>query len=948
MRASSRSTGQCPRPTDEALSINYPDSMTRSFRRRSTPVWCVLGAWGMIVLSSLAKDPKNFAVQTSATVQENPPRITLNWVPDSVATSYHVSRRTADSAWQPLADLGGDVTSWSDGNVAIGTKYEYQTSKTTSLGNIGYGYVSSGVRVPFPDARGKIILIVENSIAGAIDAQLQQLSQDLTGDGWIVVRRGVWMNDSPVSVRDTIKSIYDSDRAGTTAVMLIGHVPVAYSGNIAPDGHENHRGAWPADTFYGEMDGPWTDETVNTQAAERQDNWNIPGDGKFDQSDIPSNVDLMVGRIDFYNMTCFANKTRSRSEVDLLREYFNKNHVYRYGNMAYERRALICDNFADKGKDPISGTAWRHFPAMVGANNIQEVGWDGFLPAATQNTYLWSYATGGGSYYYSMGVATSDDFATNDLKVVFAMFMGSYFGDWNNESNFLRASLGSGNVLAAAYSGFPQHLYFPMGIGEPIGYGLKITQNNLTNTTYAPWDQGQGEVNVSMLGDPTLRLYPVKPASNLNISSDAGIAHLVWLPSPDSILGYYVYRSANAEGPYTRINQSILTSTSFNDSPGNGAYFYMVRAVKLEQSPSGTFYNPSQGVFASTTVTGSVLQQPPGVPSLQAFVRSFSQIDLQWSNPGNTSGFKVERKGGANGAWSELANLGANSTGFSNDGLSASTEYYYRVRAFNDAGASGYSTEVRAVTPSAPIAQASAQFIELDENTSGSWPLKFGSEGFWLAATSPAFPASVHASLSGYQEYTWEASSSDNRAANVTNNSINRIASTWYGDEISLDITPDSSSSGKAAFYVLDWDGLGRSEKVTVRDVATGILLDMREVTGFGAGKYLVYQITGAVRITLQKQTGPNAVLNGIFLGGPSLAPISNKALTLSFRRASTSELLLQVSGDPGQNFRIDYSTDLTNWSMLNNGTLVTSSSEMPITQNARTTRMFLRAVNTP
>jgi len=43
-----------------------------------------------------------------------------------------------------------------------------------------------------------------------------------------------------------------------------------------------------------------------------------------------------------------------------------------------------------------------------------------------------------------------------------------------------------------------------------------------------------------------------------------------------------------------------------------GCYFrqllpYMVRGVKLETTPSGTYYNPSQGIFATVSGTGPTL-----------------------------------------------------------------------------------------------------------------------------------------------------------------------------------------------------------------------------------------------------------------------------------------------------------------------------------------------------
>src|ERR1051326_4400911 len=118
-----------------------------------------------------------------------------------------------------------------------------------------------------------------------------------------VTRMDVARNDSPANVKCRIKAQYDSDPINVKAVFLFGHVPVAYSGDIVPDGHcPDHRGAWPCDGFYGDMDGVWTDDTVNDKSAADVRNRNVPGDGKYDQSTFPAPLKLMVGRVDLANM----------------------------------------------------------------------------------------------------------------------------------------------------------------------------------------------------------------------------------------------------------------------------------------------------------------------------------------------------------------------------------------------------------------------------------------------------------------------------------------------------------------------------------------------------------------------------------------------------------------------------------------------------------------------
>ncbi len=90
---------------------------------------------------------------------------------------------------------------------------------------------------------------------------------------------------------------------------------------------------------------------------------------------------------------------------------------------------------------------------------------------------------------------------------------------------------------------------------------------------------------------------------------------------------------------------------------------------------------------------------PPAAPTdLVAVAASSSQIDLAWTdNATNEGGFKIERSpDGA--AWAEIAQVGANTTAHADTGLAASTTYYYRARAFNGGGDSGWSNTANATT----------------------------------------------------------------------------------------------------------------------------------------------------------------------------------------------------------------------------------------------------------
>src|SRR5439155_7667991 len=183
--------------------------------------------------------------------------------------------------------------------------------------------------------------------------------------------------DSVVNVKNIIKADYQADPANVKSVFLFGHVPIPYSGNIVPDGHvPDHQGAWPADVYYGDMDGSWTDNSVYTTSAYEARNYNVPGDGKFDQSTIPSTIELQVGRVDLANMPgrkVWGGPATFPSETELLRNYLNKDHNFRHKVFSLPRRALIHDTFGTRGGEAFAASAYRSYAPLIGPANVTSV-----------------------------------------------------------------------------------------------------------------------------------------------------------------------------------------------------------------------------------------------------------------------------------------------------------------------------------------------------------------------------------------------------------------------------------------------------------------------------------------------------------------------------------------------------------------------------------------------
>ena len=562
------------------------------------------------VVAARAEESVDHAVELSAVATPSPASLRVAWKADADATGYAVARKSPGAAaWSSLASLPASATGYTDATISTGTEYEYRVVKSAN-GYSGYGYLSAGIAVPLVENRGRMILLVDASQAGALAAELALLQQDLTGDGWTVLRHDVDRAASVPSVKATVMSDYSAAPGTPTALFLVGHVPVPYSGQISPDGHDDHTGAWPADVYYGDATGTWTDSQVNVSHSVDSRNYNTPGDGKFDQSTLPAEVKLQIGRVDLANLPLF-----SASETELLRQYLTRDHAYRHRLFAAVRHGSLIDHFGMNFGAPYAADGYRNFAALVGVANTQSIlGQDDhWFSNFTGSIQQWVYVCGPGEFT-SVGtsdnrIAVTQDFATsgNVNDGVFAMMLGSYFGDWDSANDLLRAPLAAQGYGLASVWAYPSWQFHPMGMGHPLGYCAQLTQNN--DTLYES-PGATRSIHVALMGDPTLRLHTIAPPSGLAVALVNGAPHLSWSASADPVAGYHVYRAAHVDGPYTRITPAPLTGTSFTDAASASDPYYQVRAVRLESTNGGTYWNASQGIFQSLQAQGVSLTLP--------------------------------------------------------------------------------------------------------------------------------------------------------------------------------------------------------------------------------------------------------------------------------------------------------------------------------------------------
>jgi hypothetical protein len=182
------------------------------------------------------------------------------------------------------------------------------------------------------------------------------------------------------------------------------------------------------------------------------------------------------------------------------------------------------------------------------------------------------------------------------------------------------------------------------------------------------------------------------PTSLTALAVSANQSRLSWQDNANNEMGFQIERRTGISGSWAQITGvgANVTSATNGGLVPNTVYYYRVRAWNALGN-SGW----SNEAWAVTPIP------PPAAPAnLAATATSSTQIVLSWTdNSNNENGFRIERKTGAGGAWSQITTVTANVVNYSNGGLSPNTTYYYRVSAYNAGGSSAWSNEAWAVTP---------------------------------------------------------------------------------------------------------------------------------------------------------------------------------------------------------------------------------------------------------
>lgn len=232
--------------------------------------------------------------------------------------------------------------------------------------------------------------------------------------------------------------------------------------------------------------------------------------------------------------------------------------------------------------------------------------------------------------------------------------------------------------------------------GDTIRTSEGELATNLYNTAQDIVKSAQKCLSPDSMAMPVQR--PLTVPENIKISGTSKSIRINWTHQDMSnLIGFKIFRSNNADGPFTQIATTIENFYIDENLKLNETFYYRVKAIDKK----GTDSEFSLSVVGKT----SIAPQPPIFLNIQDNVKG---AYLQWrSRPQSgkesdnvEAGYKVFRKVQTEKEFKEVAVVPADNTTYTDHGLKDNTAYTYTLTAFNALNTeSDFSAILEVTTP---------------------------------------------------------------------------------------------------------------------------------------------------------------------------------------------------------------------------------------------------------
>jgi hypothetical protein len=413
-----------------------------------------------------------------------------------------------------------------------------------------------------------VALVVDSVLMAPLQSELDQFSSDLQLRGYAPVTYQV-SGGTPASLRQLLQLACSTQHI--EGALFIGNLPVAWYQIKVDPGNNNNYAEWPIDLYYMDLNGTWLD-TMRYDPVETL----VHGsDSIFDAHTGRVQPEIYVGRLVPYGLG---------DSIELLRNYFRKDHAYRTNPTHPPDRALV---FIDDDWVPWAND-WNRSVGLAFPNrdffDDPESTRAASYRALLDTPYTWvsvcahsaTYCYGfyfdqrqQMDFYYGSEYMTQDPPANfyNHFACSFCRYTDPGCGGCASVFNPDHGLAALGSTKAGGMQYFDE-FYAPLRAGRSLGGAFKdwffyLGANGYYSTESVQWFYG-----MTLLGDPFL--YPV---TQRDVSVDEFVAPDVGAESGQAVVPRVkVSNRGNVRADFVlqlRIGSDYNDSASVHDvSPG--------------------------------------------------------------------------------------------------------------------------------------------------------------------------------------------------------------------------------------------------------------------------------------------------------------------------------------------------------------------------------------------
>ncbi len=381
-----------------------------------------------------------------------------------------------------------------------------------------------------------IYILIIDTIFDDLEDHLNVYIQDLNNEGYSVQVHQIpdsYGSEDHVAIRSLLQQGYLDDNL--VGCIFVGDIPSLYIYGA---------NRFISDFYYMDLDGEWGDED---------------GNGVYDVHTGNKDLEIWMGRL---------WTPKGGNDIELLKNYFRKNHAYRSGNLILSKRALYYETRWDQWHDPNIEQVYLHNLRTIYDDVTFVAPWEGdpspndYLSRLQQGyefVYLHSWSTST-SHTFTNGDVYYYDIDDTDPHVFFYLLSACNVANYENRNYIAGSYIFSQSygltALAPTTSSFEHPVWIYSDFVESLNSGDCIGESFKDN--YNDMMQDYSSIcclySHTILGDPSFAITKIygPPPENTPPSTPT-----IEGPTNGNIEESYFYTISSTDADLDRISFSI-------------------------------------------------------------------------------------------------------------------------------------------------------------------------------------------------------------------------------------------------------------------------------------------------------------------------------------------------------------------------------------------------------